>query len=47
MRTGNLKNIEHPLAYFLLNDNSDIYNIGYILEKSVEKNLKKLIKVKN
>jgi hypothetical protein len=46
MRTGNLKSIDHALSYFLLDDNGDIYQIGLLLDKSVEKSLKKVFKVK-
>ena len=44
MRTGNLKSIENPLSYFLLNDKGEVFLVGMLLEKNVEKDLKKMFK---
>ncbi len=44
MRTGNLQEIDKPLAYFLLNPNGDVHLVGILLDKNVEKELKKSFK---
>lgn len=44
MRTGNLKSIDNTLSYFLLNEKGEVYLVGMLLEKNVEKELKKAFK---
>ena len=44
MRTGNLKSIDNTLSYFLLNEKGEVYLVGMLLEKNVEKQLKKAFK---
>jgi len=44
MRTGNLKSIDNSLSYFLLNEKGEVYLVGMLLEKNVEKELKKTFK---
>ncbi|KAL4480128.1 hypothetical protein ABPG74_020644 [Tetrahymena malaccensis] len=46
MKTGNLTEINHELAYFILNEAGDVYQIGLELEKNVGKQLSKSFKGK-
>lgn len=39
MKTGNLKEINHELGYFILNQDGDVFQIGLELEKQVGKTL--------